>query len=58
MRRPPSPVVLLGAVVLIGAILLMAVELGRGGIGAAHLLGGLVILVVSGAFAMLRGGRR
>ena len=58
MRRAPSPVVLAAAVAIIAAVVFMVVELGRGGVGTAHLLGGLIILVVGGVFAMLKGGRR
>ncbi|HEY8612399.1 MAG TPA: hypothetical protein VIL69_14045 [Roseomonas sp.] len=53
MRRPPSPAVLVGLIILLGLGLLTAFGLGFGGMGMAHVLAGLIIAVVGGAAAMM-----
>ena len=56
-RRPPSPEILIGLVVLLGFALFVAFYLGFGGMGMAHFLAGMIIAVVGGVAAFLRGRR-
>lgn len=56
-RRRPSPDLLIGLVVLLAFALFVAFYLGFGGMGMAHFLAGLIIAVVGGAVAFLRGRR-
>ena len=56
-RRPPSPGILIGLVVLLAVGLFIAFYLGFGGMGMAHFLAGMIIAVVGGVAAFI-GGRR
>ncbi|WP_458097018.1 hypothetical protein [Roseomonas sp. WA12] len=53
-RRPPSPELLIGLVILLGFTLFVAFYLGFGGFGMAHFLAGMIIAVVGGAAAFIR----
>ncbi|SHJ63161.1 hypothetical protein SAMN02745194_02999 [Roseomonas rosea] len=57
-QRPPlSPVVLAGFIILLGVALFIAFVLNQGGLGLAHVLAGLIVAVVGGLFAMMKGRR-
>ena len=56
-RPPPSPVVLAGLIILLGLALFIAFVLNMGGLGLAHVLAGLIIAVVGGFFALMKGRR-
>lgn len=53
-RRPPSPEILIGLVVLLAFALFVAFYLGFGGMGMAHFLAGMIIAVVGGVAAFIR----
>jgi hypothetical protein len=56
-RPPPSPVVLAGFIILLGVALFIAFVLNRGGLGLAHVMAGLIVAVVGGLFALMKGRR-
>lgn len=53
-RPPRTPGLLVAMLAILGLALFVAFGLGFGGLGMANFLGGLIIAVVVGAFAMLR----